>query len=60
MSDLLGKLLDLAVGFLVLLVVVALVVWVFMPGPRCPDGETLAGGGYGGRYHCVPGSDPIR
>ena len=60
MSTLLDKLLSLAVGFVVLLVVIAAVVYIFTPLPRCPDGETLAGGGYGGRYHCVPGSDPIR
>jgi hypothetical protein len=59
MSTLLDKAVSLVVGFVVLLVIVAAVVYIFTPMPRCPDGEVLAGGGYGGRYHCVPGSEPI-
>ena len=47
-----------AVSLIGVMLLVILV--VSKPIPTCPDGYTLAGGGYAGRYHCIPGVDPIR
>lgn len=53
-------------GVLVAVIVLAAFVgWkltasILRPDPTCPSGYVLAGGGYAGRYHCVPGAEPIR
>lgn len=53
-----------AVSFFAIAVVVAVVIGVLLsssrPLPTCPNGYVLAGGGYAGRYHCIPGAEPIR
>ena len=47
------------------MVVIIVVVWIAvrllvgMP-PSCPNGYVLAGGGYGGAYHCIIGVAPVR
>lgn len=33
------------------------VLTIHEPRPHCPDGYALAGGGLGGRLHCVPGAE---
>jgi hypothetical protein len=46
------------IGLVVLLAwMIASVIWG--PQPTCPDGLVLAGGGYAGAYHCIPGVAPV-
>lgn len=48
----------LAMGLMMVGLLALLMYAMTRPLPTCPDGYVLAGGGHGGRYHCIPGAEP--
>lgn len=49
-----------ALALAIVIVFAVIIAMAMRPLPTCPDGFVLAGGGYAGEFHCIPGRAPIK